>query len=372
MIQMPDPVEAWSNISARAARATGYRPDTAPTAGRPWTRLGSLVGMTAALVVIVVGLALRPASGPAGGPVTAEASDGMFRLELTTPHGSYGPGDAIEPVARVTYLGPDGTITVQHARSQLVFRIQEVGGTREMTGGTRSSCESTNLVNGEPLVVPFAKSGSPDNPSRGFDLAWYQDPVLTLPVGTWRITVDMDFSTGGCGDEPHVLQASNVIQVVAQSPDGPVVDTAEDGVFRLELSTPRRTYAPTDAIEPVATIRYLGSNGETTMYHAASPVGFIIEEIGGDRQMGGVMNEPCLRTTIRVDTPLTYPFDKAGTTERGFDAAWYQDPVLRLPVGTWRIRAYLDVSVTDGTATCGGLNHYLEVQNVITVRDPAR
>lgn len=167
-----------------------------------------------------------------------------------------------------------------------------------------------------------------------------------------------------------------VVVGIALRPDsgpagGPATAEANDGMFRLELTTPHGAYAPTDAIEPVATIRYLGPNGETTMYHAASPVGFVIEEIGGERQMDGGMDEPCLRTAIRADTPLTYPFEKAGTTEHGFAAVWYQDPVLRLPVGTWRIRAYFDVSVTDGTAACGGPNHHLEVENVITVRDPA-
>lgn len=148
----------------------------------------------------------------------------------------------------------------------------------------------------------------------------------------------------------------------------PVSGSAEDGMFRLELTTPPAVYGPNDLIAPVATVTYLGPNIETSMYHAASPVGFIIEEVGGDRQMDGGMDDPCLHTAIERDQPLAYAFEKAGTTQHGFGVAWYQDPVLRLPVGTWRIRAYLEVDVTDGTATCGGLNHHLEVESVITVR----
>lgn len=142
----------------------------------------------------------------------------------------------------------------------------------------------------------------------------------------------------------------------------------DDGMFRLELTTPRALYGPNDVIEPVATVTYLGPNRETSMYHGSSPVGFIIEEIGGDRQMDGGMDLPCLFTPTKRGFPMPYPFAKAGTTEHGFDAAWYGDPILRLPVGTWRIRAYLDIDVTHGTATCGGIHHHLDVENVITVR----
>jgi hypothetical protein len=533
MTGRPDPIDAWREASATAAKSTGYRPGW--VAGRR-SGLASIAAMTAALAIVVVALALRPATPSIGtaGPVTAAADDGMFRLELTTPRDVYGPGDAITPVAQVTYLGPERTITVQHTHSQLVFQVDEVGGKRQMEGGSRFSCESTNLVKGEPLLVPFGKSGSPDDPAKGFDLAWYTDSRLSLPVGTWRITVNMDFSVGGCGGVDHVLRVSNTVRVIAATDAGPVVDVAQDSAFRLELTTPRRTYKPTDAIEPVAvvtylgpaaetsihhggsivgfdieevggprtlyggmpavcatsmirgdtpltfpyiksgsiggvfdqawfddpvlhlpagtwrihayttvstddgpapsdgsltcgttghglevgnvitvvgdvspeptantdpvsrsvvdgvfqldlttphgtygpddaiepvaTVTYLGPNGETTMYHASSPVGFLIEEIGGTRQMDGGMDQPCLRTAVQKNVPLAYPFEKAGTTEHGLDAAWYRDPILHLPAGSWRIRAYLDVDVTDGTTTCGGIHHHLEVENVIAVR----
>ncbi|HLO36170.1 MAG TPA: hypothetical protein VK194_08810, partial [Candidatus Deferrimicrobium sp.] len=490
------------------------------------------------------------------GPVTAEASDGMFRLELATPHGTYEPGYPIEPVASLTYLGPDASVAVRHTTSLVQFRIEEVDGPRRMGGGSRLVCASTVLRKDAPREVPFAKAGAPTtDAAEGFDQTWYEDPTLTLPVGTWRIVASIDLGVDGCVPT-HQLSVSAEIHVVAANGNGPVTDQADDGVFRFELSaqrriyaptdaiepvaivtflgpaaempihragsivgfeieevggdnrtlypgiaptcasdvvrrdapltipfvksgeiggafdrawfddpalrlpvgtwrirayttissddgpapsdgsftcgtrghslevavvitvrgdagpsrvpsppeaspplspaaiaspspptdpgpvietaeddefmfdltTPRRIYGPGDAIEPVATVRYLGPNEETTLYHAASPVGFIVEEIGGDRRMEGGMDLPCLRTPIRADRPLAYPFEKAGTTEHGFDAAWYQDPVLRLPAGTWRIRAYLDVSVTDSTATCGALNHHLEVENVIAVR----
>ncbi len=278
MTVRPDPIEEWREVAAAAARSTGYR--VGGTAGR-WSALASIGAMTVALAIIVVGLALRPATPGIGrtGPVTATVQDGTFRLELTTPRGTYEPGYPIETIARVAYLGPDPTIAVTHGHSQLVFQIEEVHGTRRMKGGTRLSCEATNLVKGESLDVPFGKSGSPTDASQGFDQAWYKDPWLALPVGTWRITADMEFGVGGCRTT-NVLHASNVIRVVAPTGDGPVADVAQDDAFRLELTTPRRTYTSTDAIEPVATVTFLGPAAETAIHHGGSIVGFDIEEVG--------------------------------------------------------------------------------------------
>lgn len=227
--------------------------------------------------------------------------------------------------------------------------------------------------------------------TNGFDLAWYQDPTLTLPVGTWRITVTLDFGASECRSD-HSLRASNVIRVDATGPsgppsstsapastssslspepsaDGPVAARTDDGVFRLDLTAPRAVYGPDDPIEALAQITDLGPNGETSLYHGSSPVGFTIQEVGGTREMGGGMDEPCLSTAITKDVPLAYPFQKAGSPdESGFDRTWYLDPGLRLPTGTWRIRATLDIDVTDGTKTCGGIHHEFDVVIEVSVR----
>jgi hypothetical protein len=339
VIERPDPIEAWRDVSQAAARSTGYRTDRP---ARRWSGMASIGAMTMALAIIVVGLVLRPAASGIGttGSVTATAEDGTFRLELTTPHAIYGPGGAITPVGRVTYLGPDGTITVQHSHSQLVFQVDEVGGKRQMEGGSRDSCESTSLVQGVPLDVPFAKSGSPDDPAKGFDLAWYTDPTLTLPVGTWRITVNMEFRVGGCGGTGHELRVSNVIRVVAPTGDGPVVvvpsripsvapttspattpstvpfsnepvsGSVHDGVFRLDLKTPHGIYGPGDVIKPVATLFYVGPQSDVTFGHGAPTISFRIEEVGGNRVMDGGVDDVCLSTTLARGQPAPFTFIK--------------------------------------------------------------
>jgi hypothetical protein len=107
-------------------------------------------------------------------------------------------------------------------------------------------------------------------------------------------------------------------------PDNPVGTTAVDASFRLALTTPRTTYSAEDAIEPVATMTYLGPRATETIFHAAYPIGFRIEEVGGQRLMGGGMDTPCLRTELAKGESAVLPFAKAGSPDdprQGFDRA---------------------------------------------------
>ena len=285
-----------------------------------------------------------------------------------TPRGAYGTNDSIRPVATVTYLGPLAAETTFHATSPVGFRIEEIGGDRLMSGATRLPCGSTELARGAPALYPFAKSG---DTSSGFDEAWYRDPVLRLPAGTWRIVAMFHVALGDCSGERHQLSVENVITVTADA-DDPIVATAEDANIRLTLTTPHGTYRPNEAIESIATVTYLGPLDSESLFHATSPILFRVEEIGGDRTMDVFTDLPCLEHDLRSwrVRGLSIPKERRRVGPRravptGFDRAWYDDPILRLPAGTWRIRAELEVSTGD----CGGEMHRLTVENTVTVTD---
>jgi hypothetical protein len=137
----------------------------------------------------------------------------------------------------------------------------------------------------------------------------------------------------------------------------PVADATRDATFALALSADRARYRAGEPISALATFTYLGPKAAERVFHAASAIGFRIEEIGGTRGMAGGMNMPCLFTDVTAAQPVPVPFAKAGVPGGEFDMAWYQDPVLTLPTGSWRIIAYLDVYLGD----CGGERHALEV-----------
>jgi hypothetical protein len=335
------------------------------------------------------------------GPVVDQVEDSLFRLELTTPRRIYGPLDAIEPVATVTSLGPAAETTIYHAGSIVGWTIEEVGGSRTMSGGMTAVCATSTIRRDTPLTFPFEKSGGI---GQTFDRAWFDDPDLHLPVGTWRIraytTITADDgpapSDGSftCGTRGHGMEATNVITVVGATPpsvqpspvptaeasptaspnptvapspsEGPVIGSVGDGIFRLDLKTPHGIYGPDDAIDPVATLFYIGPESTVTFAHAKPTIGFRIEEVGGDRTMGGVVEDVCQATTLQRGEATTFPFVKGGTVEQTFDRAWFADPILHLPVGTWRILADLDANIDQ----CGPVGdiHKLTVQTTIVVR----
>jgi hypothetical protein len=286
-----DPVEEWRDVSRRAALATGYR--SRPRAiARP--SAGLAVGTAAALVLVVVvgGLALRgrPTTISTASPVVASAEDASFRLDLTTPQATYSPEDAIEPVARMTYLGPRATETIFHAAYPIGFRIEEVGGQRLMGGGMDQPCLATELAKGESAVLPFAKAGSPDDPKNGFDRAWYEDRVLRLPEGTWRIVANLDVFIGDCGDERHQLTVENEIQVVSGTAS-PVAATPDatlsaDGERVLEIVRKYEDALATD--HPEAAWPMLSPWSRTTVGSSATFADAERRARGGETSTGQV------------------------------------------------------------------------------------
>lgn len=151
-------------------------------------------------------------------------------------------------------------------------------------------------------------------------------------------------------------------------PSGPVSDSATDGTFQLLLVTPLAVYRPDQTIAPVARLTYLGPDPSTTVYHGESAVVFSIAEVGGTRSMPGGIETVCASTTLNRNEPILLAFQKGGSPDQGgFDRAWYEDRVLRLPTGTWDITATLEATTAKGSETCGGTPHQVKATNRIVV-----
>jgi hypothetical protein len=154
----------------------------------------------------------RPTPTPTVDPVSAVADDGVFRLEIAIPQVDDATTDAIRPSARLSYIGPRDAIVYGHASPAVYFTIQQLDGAAQMGGGADDLCELTTLPRNEPAIVPFTKAGQI---GLGFDLAWFRDPVLRLPAGTWRIGVSFEGTIPACdiGSETHRLTAFQDIVV---------------------------------------------------------------------------------------------------------------------------------------------------------------
>lgn len=150
-------------------------------------------------------------------------------------------------------------------------------------------------------------------------------------------------------------------------PVGPteVVDEVSDELFTLVVRSPSSQHRAGQPIDVAAELIYQGPRNRETIYHAASPIGWRLQQVDGPAAMEGAMAMPCATTDVTAGAVNRYAFQKGGAIgEAGpFDAAWYSDPTLTLPPGRWRVIADMNVDLGD----CGGESHALQASIELVV-----
>ena len=158
-------------------------------------------------------------TGPelSGGPVVATDTDGEFTLTLTVRQDRYRAGQLIEAEAVLAYDGSPPEVVMRGSSHGLVGFGLEGGEPPVLIGPAfTSDCGAHPIASGDPLVFPFIKSGgfTPGDPADAFAEAYFAQPELRLPAGTWAIGAGTTFYTGAdCGDELHSLSTEAIITV---------------------------------------------------------------------------------------------------------------------------------------------------------------
>ena len=126
--------------------------------------------------------------------IEAEAVEHDFRLKLHADNSVYRTDEAIQIWATLEYIGEDSTATIWHSNPYVVFSITD-GADFHADGVVDSVLTSTELNRGELYRFDYVKSGSYDAsaPDADFWEAFYQEDTLTLPAGTYTISVDGAF-----------------------------------------------------------------------------------------------------------------------------------------------------------------------------------
>jgi len=146
--------------------------------------------------------------------------------------------------------------------------------------------------------------------------------------------------------------------------------TKSDGTFELTISTPNARIAPNEPIPITTTLTYVGPKpGIEAAGSGGGLVAFSLEEVGGTRSIHSAITADC-RTGYRFTrgVPVEQRFGKSGGFSQedpnaDFIRTYLTDPVLRLPVGRWRIVA--DLIASDGMCDAGA--HVLSAPLEITV-----
>lgn len=342
--------------------------EPSPVAARQRVRMAWLTPLVA-LVAFVVGTAIlgpdrpgatsSPSGGVASGQITlvhASTRSGDFLLEIQSRKAWYLRDEPIEISARLTYLGSDRMfdIRIGHgAGGPMKFGIVEPVNGLTLSPAWLLSCNTSALTAGRSLEKAFEKSGGFEgtDPRAAEWQAFYNEPRLILPTGTWHPYVQATFSLGDCDGSAVNIRAEIEIQVVEEPPpaptepgDGPAM-IDEDGPFALELRADRQWYAPGDAIDVTASLLYSGSQSSVEFRHDDSgPIAFGIRERVFGGSVVGVSQLMWEHTTLERWVPLIKPFQKGGSTfgddpEAELFMAWVQAPILQLPEGTWHLFA---------------------------------
>jgi hypothetical protein len=157
-----------------------------------------------------------PAAIPAGA-VEGNDAEPWFKLRIRAGPGVYRAGEPIQVWAWLTYTGPKPQEKLVASGSGLVqFSWEQQDGQRRQDGAGTADCAPYSIDRTQVLAVPFAKSGgfSGDDPDAGFWRQYFQDPVLRLPAGRYRIHALTNFFVGECGGPEHRLDAAVKITVL--------------------------------------------------------------------------------------------------------------------------------------------------------------
>jgi len=180
---------------------------------------------------------------------------------------------------------------------------------------------------------------------------------------------------------PIALLATSIVVLLAAacsagqpSPSAaplPTSASVSDAAFTLELGAPRTTWHADEPITVTATLTWLGPDASVEVFGSGEGVvSFDLEQTDGPLDVGAAVTADCGPHAMTRGQAATIPFVKSGgyTAEdpvASAKASYLSDPQLRLPAGSYVVRAVLDGWI--GTCGADGTEHRLSVDLPLTV-----
>ena len=170
-------------------------------------------------LLLLVGL-ISACVGPAPVPVPnldGNAQDEEFGLRIHASQAVFRSSEPIVVDATLSYLGRAASADIFGDSSVVGFGLKQLDGRLHMTAVSDLMCIPTRVDRLVPVHRAFSKSGGfmGEDPDAAFWRAYFADPVLHLPPGTWQISADASFTTGeGCSGPRHTLTATVPVLVI--------------------------------------------------------------------------------------------------------------------------------------------------------------
>lgn len=189
---------------------------------RPWRPVAVLrILLVAATALALSACTARPLPSevPPSTPELAagQVTEGGVTLAANVAPTRVAAGDEINVVAEVSHDRPVPLVVSGSGTGIVFFSVTRLGdGLSSGSPIASSDCAQHELPPGEPLVVPFSKSGgwSEEDPNADFLRTYFSEPGLTLPPGTWRIDITTGGTLGeGCTGEQLDLELALTVTV---------------------------------------------------------------------------------------------------------------------------------------------------------------
>ena len=221
-------------------------------------------------------------------------------------------------------------------------------------------------VPGTTRLVPdqqIRKGGPSMYPAFRFAMA----AIALLATGGLLFTVMRPSTDDAVAPVPATSSASPAPTASAVPSESPGLSrSTDDGVFELTVTTPQSTWVADEPIEVGATFTYVGD--EETAPYGGDTVLFEVEQLDGPVDSGYSRDLACPGDSYSRGQARTFSLAKSGhfdprADDAAFWRAWFEDPDLRLPAGTYRIIAhgqYARPDCTDGT----GIEAAVEIEVV--------
>ena len=160
---------------------------------------------------------------------------------------------------------------------------------------------------------------------------------------------------------------------VSPSPNPPATAETRVGEFILTISSPKTEWTSEEAIEVLASLKYVGDESDMTIGQGIPPVMFTVASASGEGPtLGGAQLQPCAQYPVSAEEPVVVGMQTGGflAVEDGrlveprppYDRIIADDAGLHLPPGDWILTAYTDFNERG----CGG-DYELQVSIVLRV-----
>ncbi|MFD2044745.1 hypothetical protein ACFSTA_07680 [Ornithinibacillus salinisoli] len=185
---------------------------------------------------------------------------------------------------------------------------------------------------------------------------------IVLIGGLWLFMICLV----GC-DSSSTTQASFKLDGLDNYDVSQTSDEVNDEIFIYRLVVEKEEYQVGQPVKIYAELEYTGENEEITIYHAASPFYFPIEEKVRGFDIGYGMDEPLISTTLKKGEPLREVYVKnAGYSD--IDEDDYVSFIKRFlendgfPSGFYVVSGYADFTIYSSENTAGKKDFRMEAQ----------